>query len=175
MNRYGPHFQVRFWAPLLSHRALPSLGAGGSSGDVIAECLDAPVLDETRTEALQLEGAGVRLALVRREDPDALGTSGTTPWLAQHFALERGAIAECVTSPADLSYTASHHNFDDEMTAKGAEQSWLFTQTRAGYDSPTSWTVEARQQDAVLWGPVTLTLVSGRRLDSDDDCADAYQ
>lgn len=152
-------------------------GSGGApgNGELVSECLDAMVIDEVRTEALHFQGAGLELGIVRRVDPDSVGTSGTTPWLPQRFALVRGAVAECVADSNDLDYLGSHHNFDDEMTASVGNETWLFKQMRVDYDEPTSWSVEARSGDTVLWGPVTLTLLSCQRLDMPDNCAESYQ
>jgi hypothetical protein len=151
--------------------------SGGAPGDgeLISECLDAPVIDEVRTEALHFQGAGLELGIVRRVDPDSFGTSGTTPWLPQRFALVRGAVAECVSELSDLDYLGSHHNFDDQMTASVGNETWLFKQMRVDYDQPTSWTVEAHNGNTVLWGPVTLTLLSCQRLDMPGSCAESYQ
>lgn len=151
-------------------------GSGGEapSGDVIEECLDAPVLEDTRTEALSLEGEGLLLGIVRRVDPDSLGTSGTTPWLPQRFALERGVVASCISEAPALSYTASRHNFDDSMRATSGAETWLFKQMREDYDQPTTWTVEGRVGDALSWGPVTLSLLGCTLLDADTSCADTY-
>jgi hypothetical protein len=155
-------------------------GAGGEAGadpgqDVIATCLDAQVIDDTRTEALTLKGDGVTVAVVRRVDPDGVGTSGTTIWLPQRFGIEKGALAQCVTSDADMTYTISHHNFDDEMTAKVDGQTLLVSLTRVDYDTPTAWDVTAKQGDAALWGPLTLALVACKRLDSGENCLPMYQ
>jgi hypothetical protein len=152
-------------------------GEGGSDPgeDVIAMCLDAEVIDDTRTEALTLEGDGVSVAIVRRVDPDGVGTSGTTIWLSQRFGIEKGALAQCVSNDADMTYMISHHNFDDKMTAKIDGQTLLVSLTRVDYDSPTAWNVSAKQGDAVLWGPLTLELVGCQRLDSGQNCLPMYQ
>jgi hypothetical protein len=150
-------------------------GAGPGHEDLIASCLDAPVIDDVRTEALQFEGNGVSVAIVRRVDPDAFGTSGTTVWLAERFGLVHEQTAACVSATQDLDYTVSHHNFDDLMTASSGGQTWVFTQTRQDYGTPTQWTVSTKQGNAVVWGPVVLTLVSCQRLDMAQDCAAMYQ
>jgi hypothetical protein len=150
-------------------------GAGPGHDELIAECLDAPVIDDVRTEALRLEGNGVSVAIVRRVDPDGFGTSGTTVWLAQRFGLVHDATAACVSTIADLDYTISHHNFDDQMTASSAGQTWVLKQTRQDYGTPTEWTVSAKQGNAVVWGPIVVTLVSCQRLDTAQDCAATYQ
>lgn len=150
-------------------------GAGPGDDQLIADCLDAPVIDDVRTEALELEGNGVSVAIVRRVDPDAFGTSGTTVWLAERFGLVHDATAACVSASQDLDYTVSHHNFDDSMTANNAGLTWVFTQTRQDYDTPTQWTVSAKQGNTVAWGPIVLTLLSCKRLDMAQDCAAMYQ
>lgn len=159
-----------------SGAAAGNAGTAGQTpnGDVVEECLDAPVLDDTRTEALSFQGQGLRLGIVRRADPDSLGTSGTTPWLAQRFALERGATAQCVSDTGVLDYVGSRHNFDDTMSATHGAETWVFRQTREDYDMPTHWTVEARTGSSVTWGPVALTLLSCQRVDTDASCADFY-
>jgi hypothetical protein len=133
------------------------------------------VIDEVRTEALHFSGQGLELGIVRRVDPDSVGTSGTTPWLPARFGLERGAVAECVSNLADLDYVGSHHNFDDEMTATVAAETWAFKQIREDYDMPTTWTVEGRNGTSMVWGPIALTLISCTRLDTPGSCADQYQ
>jgi hypothetical protein len=154
-------------------------GAGGggadSGGELVNDCLDAPVIDEVKTEALHFTGPGLELGIVRRADPDSVGTSGTTPWLPERFALERGAVAECISALTDLDYVGSHHNFDDEMTATVGADTWIFKQMRDDYDMPTTWTVEARSGNTLLWGPLALALVSCTRLDTPGSCADQYQ
>lgn len=153
-------------------------GAGGEAahppaGKIVEECLDAPVLDETRTEALLLHGSLLVLGIVRRADPDGIGTSGTTPWLPQRFGLELGTIAACASGD-DLDYVASHHNFDDQMSAVIDGDTWIFRQTREDYDKPTRFTLERRSGDALAWGPIALTLVSCDRLDTQTSCTDSY-
>jgi hypothetical protein len=141
---------------------------------VIADCLDAPVVAETRTEALEFSGAGLSLAIVRRVDPDAFGTSGTTVWLAQRFGLVRGGVAECLSDVQDLVYTGSHHNFDDVMTASYGAETWFFSQTRQDYGFPAVFSVEARQGNTLVWGPVPLTLVSCQELLNNESCSATY-
>jgi hypothetical protein len=157
--------------------AVGEAGAGGSdpNPDLIATCLDAEVIDDTRTEALTLQGDGLDLAIVRRVDPDGFSTSGTTVWLAQRFGIVKGSLAKCVTTPADLTYTISHHNFDDKMTAKVDGQTLLVTLTRTDYSAPAAWTVTAQQGDATSWGPLPLVLVGCTRLDSGENCLPSYQ
>jgi hypothetical protein len=150
-------------------------GGAPDEGSLVSDCLDAPVIDEVKTEALHFQGAGLELGIVRRADPDSIGTSGTTPWLPERFALVRGAVAECVSTLAALDYVASHHNFDDQMTATAAGETWVFQQMRVDYDQPTLWTVQARNGNTALWGPVTLTLLSCERLDMPGSCAEFYQ
>ncbi len=150
-------------------------GAAPGGDEVIAECLDAPVIAETRTEALQFSGAGLTLAIARRVDPDAFGTSGTTVWLPQRFGLVRGAVATCISEVQDLDYTVSHHNFDDAMSASYAGQTWIFKQTRQEYGFPAMFSLEGREGNTLVWGPVTLTLVSCQELLSNDSCAPSYE
>lgn len=154
-------------------------GSGGSagepSGEVVADCLGGATPGETRTEALSFEGMGVRLGIVRAADPDSVGTSGTTPWLPQRFALERGDVQVCISEADALEYESSHHNFDDSMTATRDEQTWVFKQSRENYDEATQFSVQGQNGQAVLWGPITLTLKSCERLDMDGSCLDFYQ
>jgi hypothetical protein len=154
---------------------MPDGGAGPGHDELIDQCLSAPVIDDVRTEALHFTGNGVDVAIVRRVNPDAVGTSGTTVWLPERFGLVRGAVAACVSVLGDLKYTASHHNFDDLMSANSGGQTWVFTQTRVEYNVPTQWSVSAKQGDTLLWGPVSLTLVSCERLDMNQSCAALYQ
>lgn len=150
-------------------------GAPPDSGQVIDECLDAPVVAETRTEALELSGAGLTIAIVRRVDPDAFGTSGTTVWLPQRFGLVRGDIAECISDVGSLDYTVSHHNFDDVMTASYGAETWTFSQTRQDYGFPAMFSVEAHNGNATVWGPVTLALVGCQELLQGESCLPTYQ
>lgn len=150
-------------------------GGAGSGEQVVEACLDAPVLGETRTEALRFSAAGLTLGVVRRADPDSVGTSGTTPWLPQRFAISRGAVAECVSELAALDYTSSYHNFDDRMSAQGESETWVFQQVRESYDHPTVFSVEGRDGDTLLWGPTMLTLLSCHELSFDQSCSATYQ
>lgn len=153
-------------------------GAGGAApdgGQVIEDCLDTPIVADTRTEALELSGAGLTLAIVRRVDPDAFGTSGTTVWLPQRFGLVRGDVAQCISNVQTLDYTVSHHNFDDVMTASYAAETWIFSQTRQDYGFPAMFSLEARSSNAVVWGPVTLTLVGCQELLQGESCLTTYQ
>lgn len=150
-------------------------GGAGDGGQVIEECLDAPVVAETQTEALEFSGAGVRMGIVRRVDPDAFGTSGTTVWLPQRFGLVRGGVAECISEVAALNYTVSHHNFDDVMTASHGAETWTFSQTREDYGFPATFSVEARSGNVVVWGPTTLTLVGCQELLQGESCLMRYQ
>jgi hypothetical protein len=155
-------------------------GVGGEGGstpgdDLIEACLDAKAIDGTLTEALTLKGDGVDLAIVRRRDPDGISTSGTTVWLAQRFGIVKGALGKCVTDAADMTYTISHHNFDDEMTAEVDGQTLVMTLARDGYFKPVMWTVTAKQGDAVAWGPLPLTLIACTELDSGVNCLPSYE
>lgn len=152
-------------------------GEGGSGqGDAVIEaCLDAAVIGNTRTEALSFVGDGVSVGIVRRVDPDGVGTSGTTIWLPQRFALVRGAVAECVSAESSLSYMITHHNFDDSMSAMSGGQTWTITHAQLDYDKPQTWNIVGKQGQNVVWGPVGLTLSSCLRLDNQQDCTDAYQ
>jgi hypothetical protein len=156
-----------------------SAGAGGEGGQSgisgVQACLDAAFAGETRTEALYFTGSGLELGLVRYADPDSFGTSGTTPWIAERFALWRGAEEACVTDTDSLVYTGSHHNFDDSLAVSSGEVVWTFTQTRVDYDTPTSWTIAATRSGELAWGPVTLTLVSCERLDVTESCSGSYE
>jgi hypothetical protein len=117
----------------------------------------------------------MHVAIVRRVDPDAFGTSGTTVWLPQRFGLVRGSVAECITDVASLDYTVSHHNFDDVMTASHGAETWAFSQTRQDYGFPAMFSVEARSGNTVLWGPTTLTLVDCQELLEGESCLTRYQ
>jgi hypothetical protein len=133
------------------------------------------VIGGTRTEALSFVGDGVAVGLVRRVDPDGVGTSGTTIWLPQRFALVRGAVAECVSAEASLSYQITHHNFDDSMSANANAETWTVTHAQLDYGQPQTWNVVAKQGQDVAWGPVALSLTSCWRLDNQQDCTAAYQ
>jgi len=150
-------------------------GAAPDGGQVIADCLAAPVVAATRTEALEFSGAGLSLAIVRRVDPEAFGTSGTTVWLPQRFGLVREGIAQCISDVPALDYTVSHHNFDDVMTASYGVETWIFSQTRQDYGFPAMFSLEAREGNALVWGPVTLTLVSCQELLDGESCLLTYQ
>lgn len=158
-------------------------GTTGGSGDggaapgngVIEDCLDTAVIGGTRTEALSFVGEGVAVGIVRRVDPDGVGTSGTTIWLPQRFALVRGAVAECVSAMGSLSYMITHHNFDDSMSATSGGETWTLTHAQLDYDKPEMWSIEGKQGQNVVWGPVALTLSSCLRLDNQQDCTDANQ
>jgi hypothetical protein len=150
--------------------------AGAGPGDsVIETCLDTSVIGGTRTEALSFVGDGVSVGIVRRVDPDGFGTSGTTIWLPQRFALVRGDVAECVSVTDNLSYKITHHNFDDSMSATSGGETWTLTHAQLDYDKPQMWTVDGKQAQAVVWGPIALTLTSCLRLDNQQDCTSTYQ
>lgn len=151
-------------------------GAGGSGGSgddgsaSVDECLqDATSLD-TRTEAVKFSAPGTAIGLVRFVDPDQFGTSGTTIWVAERFAVARGQEAHCIKERSQMTYTSSHHNFDDKLVVKDGDTEWQFTQTQVDYGSPIRWTVQASQGDQVLWGPVDLTLRDCQQLDGESGC-----
>jgi hypothetical protein len=73
---------------------------------------------DTQTELLELSGQpSIGVGLVRYVDPDRFGTSGTTIWLAERFAVANGSVSECITKSTNLTYKISHHNFADELVA----------------------------------------------------------
>jgi hypothetical protein len=150
-------------------------GAGGadSSGATIRDCLDAPSLG-SRTEAIHFESEGVSAAIVRRIDPEGFGTSGTLVWVAQRFGLVRGDVAACVSASGDLSYTISHHNFDDTMTASSSGQTWVWHQ-EGEYGQQGTFTLTGERDGQVQWGPVRLSVVSCKRLDDGSDCTARYR
>lgn len=138
-------------------------GGMDGEGDVIANCLNAPVMPDTESQALRFTGVGVELGIVRYAPIDT-GTSKAIPYELQRFALVRGDVAKCVSAAPDLHYTPSHHNWDDQATATVGSETWLLTMNPgpAGIVS----TVEGRTGDAVTWGPLQLALASCVRLDS---------
>jgi hypothetical protein len=148
-------------------------GGGDPGNDAIVACLDAPLMG-SRTEAIRLDGNGVSVALVRRIDPDGVGTSGTTVWLPQRFGVVRGQESGCVSDPGKLTYTLSHHNSNDIATATNGGTTWVLEQSGAEY-----WRgmheISAKQGDQLLWGPVQLEVTSCTELDSDQDCTAKYQ
>jgi len=155
----------------------PGLDAGqdaGSQADVSA-CLDGAEGKDSSTEALEFLGTdGTQIALVRYVDPDAFGTSGTTVWLPERLGYARGASSACVTEAGKLDYTISHHNFDDLMDAEVDDLTITFQQTRVDYDMPWSFTAQAKRGASVVWGPVTLSVVSCENLTTNEDCSGKY-
>ncbi|HVY31757.1 MAG TPA: hypothetical protein VHB79_34715 [Polyangiaceae bacterium] len=154
---------------------VPGDGGAGPGGGEIEACLDSPVKGGVRTEALSFVGDGVEVGIVRRIDPDGVGTSGTTIWLPQSFGLVRGAVAACVADEASLSYQITHHNFDDSMSATSQGETWTLTHAQLDYGAPQTWSLDAKQGQNVVWGPVALSLKSCLRLDNQQDCTAAYQ
>jgi hypothetical protein len=137
-------------------------GQGGADdgGDVIATCLAAPVIPDTETQALRLTGEGLELGIVRYVPSGSLNDLQFT---LQRFALVRAGVGECVSDPARLKYAASHHNWDDKMTANAQNETWVVAaSSAAGVD----WTVEGRAGGALAWGPIALTIASCERKDS---------
>lgn len=149
-------------------------GDAGDGIDFVSACLDEAESRDSRTEKLKMSGDGTSVGIVRYVDPDAFGTSGTTSWLPERFVVARGATAKCITTPAQLTYHNSRHNFDDELTASEGDVTWIWKQTREDYGFPTQWTVEARQDDQLLWGPVDLTLETCMVLNDSLSCAEQY-
>ncbi|MFO7178337.1 MAG: hypothetical protein DIU78_006535 [Pseudomonadota bacterium] len=156
-------------------------GEAGSGGDAsgttptVDACLDLATAHETQTELLELEGDGVIVGIVRYMDPESFGTSGTTPWLPDTLAVAYDAGTVCIRDAAALTYTISHHNFDDTLTAKDGDRTWTFRQEREDYDFPTVWTVSATEGGSTVLGPVELTLVECRFLGSNEDCSQRYE
>ena len=136
-------------------------GADGG-GDVIADCLKAPVVPDTNTQAVRFTGSGVELGIVRHYPID-LGISKALPYTLQRFALVRGDVAVCVSDPQSLDYTPSHHNWDDEATASAGSETWVLKTTSVS-GAPSS--VEGRIADSLTWGPLELSLASCERLDA---------
>jgi len=153
----------------------PGDGGAGPGDGVIEACLDAPVKGGVRTEALSFAGDGVEVGIVRRIDPNGVGTSGTTIWLPQRLGLVRGAVAACVSDEASLSYQITHHNFDDSMSATSQGETWTLTHAQLDYGKPQTWNIVAKAGQNVVWGPVALSLTSCLRLDNQQDCTAMYQ
>jgi hypothetical protein len=135
-------------------------GGAGGEGDVVGDCLNAPVMPGTETQALRLTGEGIELGLVRHVELDALND---LPFVLQRFALVRGDVAECVTDEARLKYTFSHHNMADVMTASAGAQSWVVSASATFGDA---WTIEGKTGGGATWGPSVLTIESCERIDS---------
>jgi hypothetical protein len=150
-------------------------GDGGDGIDFVSACLDEAASRDSRTEKLKMSGEGTSIGIVRYVDPDAFGTSGTTVWLPERFVIARGATAKCLTDSTQLAYQVSHHNFDDSFSATEGDLTWVWKQMRADYGVPTKWTVEARQDDQLVWGPVELTLETCMVLNDSSACSEQYQ
>jgi hypothetical protein len=150
-----------------------SSGAGGAAS--VDECLDGAVIQDTKTELLEFVAEpSLAVGLVRYPDPDMMGTSGTTVWVGERFAVANGSVSACVTESANLDYVVSYHNFDDQLVVTSGSVTYTFTQTREGYEAGTIWTVKAEEGGAVSWGPVTLELVRCLDLTSNNDCSGYY-
>lgn len=152
-------------------------GGGEASGTTptVEACLELANARDTQTERLELAGDDVIVGIVRYADPDSFGTSGTTPWLPDTFAVAYETGTLCVRDAASLSYTSSHHNFDDVLTATNGARTWTFRQEREDYDQPTRWTVSASEGGSSVLDPVELTLVECRVLGSNEDCSQRYE
>jgi hypothetical protein len=156
----------------------PDGGAGDGDGDSdsVTKCLaDAsPVLD-SRTEVLELHGQGLSVGFARHVEPDVFGTSGSTVWLPQRFALARAELSLCLGDANVLSYTISHHNFADDFVASDHGVTYTLTQRREDYDKPMFFALDAKKGAQVLWGPVALTLDRCHELLDDEDCTEKYK
>jgi hypothetical protein len=135
-------------------------GGADGEGDVIANCLKAPVMPDSNTQALRYTGAGIELGIVRSAPLDS-GPSKAVPYELQRFALVRDDVGQCVSDAKALDYTPSHHNWDDEALARVGDETWVL---KIGVPAPNS--VEGRTGEMVTWGPFDLTLTSCERLDS---------
>lgn len=144
----------RCWLPVVLALALPACGGGsgpadagnGDSGspdsgahdgggedagaDELASCVAGftPLANAAyaSTNHFRTASGDIQLAFVIQPDPDSLGTSGTTPFVARALAIEIEGTVHCFDDPADLDYQVSHHNFDDTLsvTVLGGVYTW---------------------------------------------------
>jgi hypothetical protein len=139
----------------------------GDAGSVTLEsCLARAPAHETTTQRILLEVEDLSVGLVRHVDPDGVSTAGTTVWILDAFALKSELGVVCVSDPKALSYTISHHNYDDkaEVTADGA------TYLVELMGAPSRFTLSERRGDKVVLGPVDLTLQRCTTLNDGSQC-----
>jgi hypothetical protein len=142
----------------------------------VTACLgEASALKDTRTEVFTLSGDGLKVGFARHVDPDGFSTSGTTVWLLQRFAIARADEQSCLSDESQLTWTLSHHNFDDEFAVTDGQLSYQMHLPRSGYDAPIGFTLEATRGGQSEWGPVGLTLESCHELLEDEDCTEKYK
>lgn len=106
------------------------LGSGDAGSDELGDCVagftPVPNAQYASTNRFRTADGSIELLFVIQPDPDALGTSGTTVFLARAAAVSIDGTVHCFTDPADLDYQVSHHNFDDTLTVTvlGDEYTW---------------------------------------------------
>jgi hypothetical protein len=141
----------------------------------IANCLETTAfVPNTSTEVLLLSGPDIEAGLIRYDDPDMGGTSGTIPWIGERFALIHQDVILCVTDEESLDYQGSYHNFDDSfvITHNGTIYT-LDIQRPGGYSSAVIFTLSAK--GAYAFAPVELSLDKCTNLFSQTDCLTRYK
>ena len=148
---------------------------GGDGGAVSLDaCAAAASAQVTLTELLRFEAEGLAVAVVRYGNPNAGGTPGSIPWLAERFALERADESVCISAPANLTYINSHHNYDDKLEAISGGRSYTFTQQLFDHRAPNEWTISIHEGAGEVLAPTALTLVSCELLKTGGDCLPTY-
>lgn len=151
-------------------------GSGGNfSGDVAACLKDAVPHATMDTEVATFDGEGISVGLVRSIDPDRIGTSGSRIWNGERFALVRGAESYCIKDVAALLWNNTYHNFEDTFEIQASGQTLVFSWGRINYDTPTDWSVLAKKNGSVLWGPVPLNLTSCSNIKKSENCTEKYK
>lgn len=95
----------------------------------------------------------VRIAFAIQQDPDGFGTSGTTIYEPLRFGLVHDGVYTCITDPLLLTYTISHHNFDDSLSVTIGGTVYTWTADIPDYGSPDN---AFRATIEPMFGPAEL-------------------
>ncbi len=80
---------------------------------VVEACVDTRAPAPERTDFFTDATGSTWVALGRTTDFDSIGTSGTHVWFGDALAVSSDALDVCVIDRAAITYTLSHHNFQD--------------------------------------------------------------
>lgn len=126
-------------------------GAADAGPDPLAACLAGvtPLPNAAYASTNRFESADgtITLAFVIQPDPDSLGTSGTAVFVARGMALSISGTLHCLTTPAELDYQVTHHNFDDTLSVTVADTVYTWKVDLEDYGAVPAYTLTIAPPD----------------------------
>ena len=143
--------------------------AGGGLNDCLAGFTPLPNAQYTSTNRFRTASGDIQLAFVIQPDPDSVGTSGTTPFVARALAIEVEGTVHCFDDPEDLDYQVSHHNFDDTLAVTVQDDVYTWKVDLEDYGDVPTYTITVEPPSA-LPSTAILTAVGCSTAPGDHRC-----